>query len=145
MLVRLLQKEFDDVVAVTDGQQAVDKVIEKPANYFSMIILDINMPVKDGVGACIDINQYFSSTIKGLDVQNLPQCASFAGKDNMHKRNSSFNDLRFRSNFSGENTPIARVGTEVIKKHPLIFALTSDMDSERVEYYVESGFHSVRK
>lgn len=44
MIVILLKKEFDEVIAVTDGLQAVKKVLEKPLNYFAMIILDINMP-----------------------------------------------------------------------------------------------------
>lgn len=44
-MVKLLEKEFDEVVKVTDGLQAVNKVLSQPPNYFNMIILDINMPL----------------------------------------------------------------------------------------------------
>lgn len=55
---------------MTDGQQAIDKVLRKPPNYFSMIILDINMPQKDGIAACIEITDYFidhNTKKKGID------------------------------------------------------------------------------
>lgn len=45
LMVKLLEKEFDEVVKVTDGLQAVNKVLSQPPNYFNMIILDINMPL----------------------------------------------------------------------------------------------------
>lgn len=41
--------------------------------------------------------------------------------------------------------PLIRVNTVVIEKQPLIFALTSDIDSERVNYFLQKGFHSVHK
>ena len=49
MLENQLKKQFDEVICVTDGQQAIDAVMAHPIQYFSMIILDINMPRKGGV------------------------------------------------------------------------------------------------
>jgi len=56
-----LKKQFDIVECVTDGQQAIDAVQQHPVNYFSMIILDINMPGKNGIQACTEITDYFES------------------------------------------------------------------------------------
>lgn len=96
MLVRLLSREFDEVVAVTDGQQAVDKVLQKPPNYFSMIILDINMPQKDGVRACIDITDYFDDQKglkKGIEIKKTSKFGSNAlSQPNNVKSENLFKD-----------------------------------------------------
>ncbi len=46
--VALLEKRGYDVVAVPDGQQAVDRVKEEP---FDLVLMDIQMPVMDGLQA----------------------------------------------------------------------------------------------
>lgn len=47
------------MICVTDGQEAIDAVQSQPVNYFSIIILDINMPGKNGIQACTEILDYF--------------------------------------------------------------------------------------
>ena len=64
MFEGLLKKQFDHVVKVTDGQQAIDAVLSKPINHFNMIILDIGMEPKGGVEACREICQYFEEAAK---------------------------------------------------------------------------------
>lgn len=42
----------------TNGQEAVNNVIEKPRGFFSMIFMDVQMPIMDGYEACKTIRKY---------------------------------------------------------------------------------------
>ena len=47
-----LLKHFQFVDTVTNGQSAVERYLSKPQNYYSVIILDISMPIMNGIEAC---------------------------------------------------------------------------------------------
>ena len=47
-----LEHHFDEIKKCVNGKIAVELVTSHPVNYFSVIILDINMPVLDGREAC---------------------------------------------------------------------------------------------
>ena len=49
--IRFLKEAGADVTIVRDGQQAVDLFIEKPEGTFDAILMDIQMPVMDGIEA----------------------------------------------------------------------------------------------
>ena len=48
-----LSPHFDHVQTVVDGKQAVEDVTSRPVNYYKVIILDICMPVMNGIDACL--------------------------------------------------------------------------------------------
>ena len=98
MLTSLLIKEFDEVVAVTDGQQAVDKALERPVDYFKMIILDINMPRKDGVKACLEITEHFKACEEEKKEGTL-----FLDKKKKKKAESIYNLPQNRRSHSSSN------------------------------------------
>ena len=54
-----LSKHFDEVKKCFNGSQAVDIVTKLPANYYNVIILDIDMPIMNGKEACRLILDYF--------------------------------------------------------------------------------------
>lgn len=45
-------KQHFEVHQVENGLQAVQVVESKPSNFFAVIILDINMPIMNGLDAC---------------------------------------------------------------------------------------------
>ena len=51
-----------------DGQQCVDMVQGKPSGYYSLIICDIQMPIKNGYQACREIREWE----KGLGLRPTP-------------------------------------------------------------------------
>lgn len=55
-----LEVYFDQVDKAEDGKIAVDKVLAYEPNYYQAIVLDISMPVMDGVEACSNIIEYLS-------------------------------------------------------------------------------------
>mmetsp|Transcript_29573 Transcript_29573/g.36685 ORF Transcript_29573/g.36685 Transcript_29573/m.36685 type:complete len:91 (-) Transcript_29573:461-733(-) len=59
-----LKGHFDKVDLAENGQEAVDKAFAKPAYYYSVIILDISMPVMNGIEACKKIKEYFSNEVE---------------------------------------------------------------------------------
>ena len=42
-----------------DGRGAVEMVCMHPPNYYSVIVLDIQMPYKNGIEACREIQEFF--------------------------------------------------------------------------------------
>ncbi|EXJ67706.1 uncharacterized protein A1O5_09052 [Cladophialophora psammophila CBS 110553] len=62
-----------------DGQQCVDMVLGKPHGYYSLIICDIQMPVKNGYEACTEIREwershrYRPSPIMALTAHAMPE------------------------------------------------------------------------
>ena len=60
-----LEPHFDKIITAIDGKEAVDEVVSKPRSYFKVIILDICMPVMDGIEACIHIKKYLESQDSG--------------------------------------------------------------------------------
>jgi len=50
-----LGMHFDQVDVAENGQEAIDVVRRQAPFYYNAIVLDISMPVKDGVQACKEI------------------------------------------------------------------------------------------
>lgn len=53
--ISLLQLKGVDVERAVDGQEAVDLFLSKPEKYFHAILMDIQMPRKNGIAACMEI------------------------------------------------------------------------------------------
>jgi len=53
----LLRHSFN-VVLAENGFEAVDRVKEKPREFFDAIVLDIQMPIMNGLEACVLIREY---------------------------------------------------------------------------------------
>ena len=117
---------------MTDGQQAIDAVIAQPVPYFSMIILDINMPGKNGIQACHEIIEHFNSTGEfGVAAQrrsklSMPQFFSSNHRKGKNRKSMSNEKSDSLSKYSG----LVKKNIETVVKElaPKIFALTSDID-----------------
>lgn len=53
--ISLLELKGVKVERAADGQEAVDMFLSKPAQWFDAILMDIQMPRKDGISACVEI------------------------------------------------------------------------------------------
>mmetsp|Transcript_44917 Transcript_44917/g.59626 ORF Transcript_44917/g.59626 Transcript_44917/m.59626 type:complete len:101 (-) Transcript_44917:565-867(-) len=54
-----LLPHFEIVDVFENGKEALEKVLLKRPSYYSVIILDIQMPIMDGIEACKKIKEYF--------------------------------------------------------------------------------------
>lgn len=57
-----------EVEKVYDGQQAVDILLEKPENYFDLVFMDIQMPVKNGYEAAAAIRAADREDLKKVPI-----------------------------------------------------------------------------
>ena len=53
-----LENHFDKIKTAMNGQDAVNMVKEMDKGYYTAIILDIDMPVMNGMDACVLIKKY---------------------------------------------------------------------------------------
>lgn len=62
--------EFVGIAVETarDGQQAVDMLLEKPENYFDLVLMDIQMPNKNGYEAAKEIRASGREDLKGIPI-----------------------------------------------------------------------------
>lgn len=65
-VVSLLQKEQYNVIGVSNGKEALGILDQS----FSLIILDIMMPDKDGISTCIDIREKYFIPVLFLTAKN---------------------------------------------------------------------------
>jgi CheY-like chemotaxis protein len=60
-----------------NGLDAFEQVKANPKDYFSAIILDINMPIMDGLEACLLTHNYLEGNVPifalSTDVENMGQ------------------------------------------------------------------------
>lgn len=57
-MLKLLKRVSITVETVADGVQAVDQVLERPPGYYSIILMDLMMPNKDGYESCREIRAW---------------------------------------------------------------------------------------
>ena len=70
-----LNLHFDFVEKAQNGREACEKVMSHERNYYKAIILDINMPIMDGMEACIKIKNYLNEKeveALGKETQTIP-------------------------------------------------------------------------
>lgn len=96
ILTRRLHREGFATIAVADGAEAVEKVRALAAGEMPRVILmDINMPVMDGIEATRIIKQEFSSlpVIAVTACQIDPQECESYGFDELCMKPINFNEL----------------------------------------------------
>jgi YesN/AraC family two-component response regulator len=52
----ILESYFEVVICAENGMQALQIAASNPVDYFGVIILDINMPIMDGLESCLLID-----------------------------------------------------------------------------------------
>ena len=55
-----LVPHFDIIETAENGLEALEKVKAHPRTYFTAIVLDISMPIMDGMEACVEIKKYLN-------------------------------------------------------------------------------------
>lgn len=80
---RLLEAVGCSVMAAGDGQAGVDKVKESPVNSIDAILMDIRMPVMDGLKATLAIR-----ALERTDAKSIPIIAMTANAYDSDKENS---------------------------------------------------------
>ncbi|NND02602.1 MAG: PAS domain S-box protein [Acidimicrobiia bacterium] len=68
LAVRLLEKRGHNAVAVSDGREAVDAVLQDD---FDVVLMDVQMPVLDGIGATAEIRKDEEGTDRHLPIVAL--------------------------------------------------------------------------
>mmetsp|Transcript_33825 Transcript_33825/g.44677 ORF Transcript_33825/g.44677 Transcript_33825/m.44677 type:complete len:130 (-) Transcript_33825:217-606(-) len=58
-----LSLHFDQVDLAENGQEAIDAVKLQAPDYYKVIVLDISMPIKDGIQACTEIQSYLDEAV----------------------------------------------------------------------------------
>lgn len=53
---------FSQIDQAENGHEVVSKVLSHAPSYYAVIILDIQMPIMDGIEACKKIKEYFAKT-----------------------------------------------------------------------------------
>ena len=54
-------QQFDIVDTASDGKDALNQVLQHETNYYNVILLDISMPVMDGMEACVKMLAHFAN------------------------------------------------------------------------------------
>lgn len=88
----LLESESYEVIEAVDGQDAVDKVTEET----DLIILDMMMPNKSGLKACLEIREKTSAPILFLTAKTQDsdkQLAFSSGSDDFLSKPFSYTEL----------------------------------------------------
>jgi len=119
-----LSKHFDLVETVENGQEAVNAVTNQPVDHFQAIVLDISMPIMDGMQACILIKEYLSRA-----------CVASRKKDK--KDINLANSMNIDSDQDSNSSEPATV--------PFVYALTSESDMQTIAKIKAAGFKEICK
>ncbi|TIB92217.1 hypothetical protein E3Q20_00478 [Wallemia mellicola] len=92
LLTKFLKKKGCEYVEATDGKQAVDIVNSTGPGYFSVILMDVSMPVMDGLQA--------TSEIREIEHQRRKE---------MREQKDKFGQKSYLNAKSGEVTPPAKI------------------------------------
>lgn len=107
------QMFFSEVVTVENGLEALQEVQKRPVTFFDVIILDINMPVMNGIQSCDLITNY----LQQLNVQAFVSSKSDSGHSAMEE-------------------PENQKQISIDKNIPDIYALTADVNPESIARYL---------
>ena len=68
VMTELLEIAGIDVMAVSNGREAVDVLNEKPSGYFDLVFMDIRMPIMDGYEAAQTIRKSDRDDLKNIPI-----------------------------------------------------------------------------
>ncbi|MGQ8874157.1 response regulator transcription factor [Paenibacillus amylolyticus] len=128
----LLESENYEVIEAVDGQDAIDKVTEET----DLIILDMMMPNKSGLKACLEIREKTSAPILFLTAKTQDsdkQLAFSSGSDDFLSKPFSYTELVSRVKALLRRYYVYR-GKEKIEEseHIVVKDLTIHQDSKSV-------------
>ena len=121
-----LEKHFEEIEKAVDGNKALQAVKSNPADYFDLIILDVNMPIMDGSEACQKILEYFAIE------RNKRQKEQKKG-------------VEYAKSGAPANSSQSMIDEEKVNgfKSPYVYALTSDLDQRLMVNLKQVGFRNV--
>lgn len=128
----LLESENYEVIEAVDGQDAIDKVTEET----DLIILDMMMPNKSGLKACLEIREKTSAPILFLTAKTQDsdkQLAFSSGSDDFLSKPFSYTELVARVKALLRRYYVYR-GKEKVEEseHIVVKDLTIHQDSKSV-------------
>lgn len=119
----LLKPSFN-VVLAENGLEAVDRIKEKPREFFDAIVLDIQMPIMNGLEACVLIQEYILN--EGI-VQNIRRPSGNLFDDS----NDTVRDV-----FSSR---VANAWKQ--ERRPIIYCFTGDLNENVIQQINRAGFN----
>lgn len=82
--ISILELKGVTIERAVNGQQAVEYFLSHPPNWFQLILMDIQMPIKDGLTACAEIRAQDRS-----DAKNIPIIAMTANTFQEDRENAA--------------------------------------------------------
>lgn len=117
--------KFFHVSIASNGLEAVQIVEKNPRNFFDLILLDINMPIMNGLQACEKIQKYLNENLLASHIHQI-----MIPEDRNNKLRVSL-----KRNSSGY--------LSIADAFPLIYALSSEQCPEVLKKVEEMGFEDI--
>ena len=86
----LLEKKQFEVVTAENGRKAVELVENFPEYYFDAVLMDIRMPVLDGIGAARELRALDREDVKDLPI--IAMTANAGEEDRKQTREAGMNE-----------------------------------------------------
>ena len=86
----LLEKKQFEVVTAENGKKAVELVTDAPEYYFDAVLMDIRMPVLDGIGAARELRALDREDVKDLPI--IAMTANAGEEDRKQTREAGMNE-----------------------------------------------------